>query len=100
LGGLPARASGIDRMVRAFTPWPSAFTQLRGRTIKIVSARTAHGASPVGPPGTITKAGDGLHVATGDGVLAVLSVQAQGKKAMDADQFAAGARLEAGAHFE
>jgi methionyl-tRNA formyltransferase len=90
----------IERMVRAFTPWPSAFTTLDGRTVKILAARGAGDARPEGPPGTIDAHGGGLRVATGHGVLDVLTVQAEGKKAMPAAAFAAGARLGSGARFE
>jgi len=90
----------IERMVRAFTPWPSAFTTLDGRTVKILAARGAGDARPEGPPGTIDVQGGGLRVATGHGVLQVLTVQAEGKKAMPAAAFATGARLGSGARFE
>jgi methionyl-tRNA formyltransferase len=87
-------------MVRAFTPWPSAFTALGGRTVKILATRVARDARPAGPPGTIAVDGGVLQVTTGDGVLEVVTVQAEGKKAMPAAAFAAGARLGAAARFE
>jgi len=90
----------IERMVRAFTPWPSAFTTLDGRTVKILAARGAGDARLEGPPGTIDVHGGGLRVATGHGVLEVLTVQAEGKKAIPAAAFSAGARLGSGARFE
>lgn len=93
-------AAAIERMVRAFTPWPSAFTTLGGRTVKILAARVASDARAEGPPGTIAVHGGGLLVATGGGVLEVVTVQADGKKAMPAAAFAAGARLGSGARFE
>ena len=93
-------AAAIERMVRAFTPWPSAFTTLGGRTVKILAARVASDARAEGPPGTIAVHGGGLLVTTGTGVLEVVTVQAEGKKAMPAAAFAAGARLGSGARFE
>jgi methionyl-tRNA formyltransferase len=93
-------AAAIERMVRAFTPWPSAFTALGGRTVKILATRVARDARPAGPPGTIAVDGGVLQVTTGDGVLEVVTVQAEGKKAMPAAAFAAGARLGAAARFE
>jgi methionyl-tRNA formyltransferase len=93
-------AAAIARMVRAFTPWPSAFTTLAGRTVKILAARVAADALPGGPPGTIAAHGSELQVATGNGVLAVTTVQAEGKQAMPSAAFAAGARLGSGARFE
>jgi methionyl-tRNA formyltransferase len=93
-------AAAIARMVRAFTPWPSAFTSLGVRSVKILAARVAPGGAVGGPPGTIAVAGDTLHVATGSGVLAITMVQPEGKRAMAAGAFAAGARLGAAAGFE
>jgi methionyl-tRNA formyltransferase len=92
-------AASIERMVRAFTPWPSAFTTLDGRTVKILAARIADPLRTDAAPGTIRLRGDELHVGTGRGVLAVTRLQAEGKKAMAAASFAAGARLGAAASF-
>jgi methionyl-tRNA formyltransferase len=93
-------AAAIERMVRAFTPWPSAFTTLGGRTVKILAARVASDGRADGIPGTIAVHGGMVRVATGSGVLELLAVQAEGKKAMPAAAFAAGARLSSGARFE
>ncbi|HEY2387726.1 MAG TPA: methionyl-tRNA formyltransferase [Candidatus Binatia bacterium] len=89
----------IARKVRAFAPWPSAFTRLDGRVFKILSARAA--AAPAGaPPGTVTALGETIRVATGDGALDLLVVQAEGKRALAAKAFIAGARLAAGTRFD
>jgi methionyl-tRNA formyltransferase len=91
----------IARRVRAFTPWPSAYTGFRGRTVKIVEARPARpGAGTAAPPGTITATGAVLTVATGAGALEVSRLQPEGKAAMSAAAFAAGARLARGDRFE
>ena len=92
-------AASVERMVRAFTPWPSAFTTLDGRTVKILAARIADPDGSDAAPGTVRLHGDELHVETGRGVLAVTRLQAEGKKAMAAAAFAAGARLGAAARF-
>lgn len=91
-------AAAIERMVRAFVPWPSAFTTLEGRTVKILAARVAD-APVAGEPGTIAVHGDTVRVATGGVALELVSVQAEGRKAMPAAAFAVGARLSAGARF-
>jgi methionyl-tRNA formyltransferase len=92
-------AATIARAVRAFTPWPSAFTTLAGRSLKIVAARVAS-AEAAGSPGTVTVTGGSVRVATGDGALELVTVQAEGKRALPASAFAAGARLGAGSRFE
>jgi methionyl-tRNA formyltransferase len=93
-------AAEIERGVRAFTPWPSAFTTLAGRTVKILAARVGDASRPTESPGTIVVHAGGLFVATGHGILDVMTVQAEGKKAMAAAAFASGARLGADARFE
>jgi len=91
-------AASIERTVRAFTPWPSAFTILGGRTVKILAARVGDDRATV-PPGTITVRDGALEVATGGGTLVVTTLQAEGKKAMPAAAFAAGARLATNGRF-
>ncbi len=96
-------APEIERRIRAFTPWPSAFTHWGGKRVKV------HGASPVAAdaadgteaPGTVVRAGtEGISVATGDGVLLLTELQMEGRKRMPADAFLRGAGLRAGMRFE
>jgi methionyl-tRNA formyltransferase len=93
-------AATIARMVRAFTPWPSTFTPLGGRTVKVLAAAALADERPTGTPGTITVARGRMMVATGAGVLGLTTVQPEGRKAMPASAFAAGARLGTDARFE
>lgn len=88
---LPAVA--IWRRVRAFNPWPGSYTRWRGRGLKIIEA------APLDGEGT-AKAGEvvalaeraGFGIGTGDGLLAVLTVQLEGKRAMPASEFLRGQR--------
>ena len=91
----------IARKVRAFSPWPSAFATLAGRTLKVLRARVASVvlANDVAP-GTVVALGDEIRVATGGGALDVVTVQAEGKRALDARAFIAGARLAVGARLD
>ena len=91
-------AATIARAVRAYTPWPSAYASLAGRTVKVLAARVAPDAAGAAP-GTIVGTSDGLMVATGSGTLELMTVQAEGKKALPAAAFLAGARLGTGARF-
>ncbi len=97
-------ASLIARRVRAFTPWPSAFALWRGKTIKILAARadnaTEAATAAAGEAGTISDVGATIHVRTGAGAIELLRVQPEGKTAMSAAAFAAGARLVAGDRFD
>lgn len=102
-------ADEIDRIVRGMNPWPSAFTYLEGRQVKIWKAKVpACGASEneEGPkdlalcrsnmtPGSIKVAdGDIIFVRTGDGWLRVDELQLEGKKRMGAAEFLRGRNLE------
>src|SRR5947207_11206376 len=89
-------AAVLARMVRAYTPWPGAYTHWRGKLLKIISAGAiAQSASPApATPGTVSVLQDAGHksllVATGDGSLVVTQLQLEGKKAMSAEEFLRG----------
>ena len=44
-------AAELDRLARAMTPWPGAFTQWNGETLKVLRARPTATDLPGGPPG-------------------------------------------------
>ena len=94
----------IERRVRAFTPWPSAFTWWQRKRIKVHAARlTQDGASGTGvqDSGTVMQAGaEGIRVATGDGVLLLTELQLEGRKRMPAEAFLRGSGLRQGMRFE
>ena len=84
----------IDRQVRAFNPWPIAETTLNGAQLRVWSA-VPEGASRSANSGTIVRADSaGIHVATGDGTLLLQQVQAAGRKAVSAAEFARTQQLE------
>jgi methionyl-tRNA formyltransferase len=100
-----------DRL-RAYTPWPGLSAELSGAPVKIVRARAVGegtipgAATPVPPPapGTVVAVvlatTDGaLHVACGDGVLALLELQRPGRRPLRAADFANGERIVVGARF-
>jgi methionyl-tRNA formyltransferase len=87
-------ADFIARQIRAYNPWPSAYTYWNGKLLKILAAHAlpSQAAASV-PPGTVETEKDGhrvLTVMTGNGVLAVQQLQLEGKKAMSADDFLRG----------
>lgn len=85
-------AADICNRLRGFQPWPGAYTQFRGRNLKIVSARPVK--EPISlTPGAVAIRGDRLLVGCGEGtVLELLQVQPEGKKAITARQFISGYR--------
>ena len=81
------------RQVRAYTPWPGSYTSWRGGLLKVVEAVPLP--APGGaPPGTSLRLPHGapapVGVATGQGVLGLVRVQPEGRRAMDAAEFLQG----------
>lgn len=86
----------IERMVRGLNPWPSAFTTLDGKTLKIWKAAVLDGGDSA-QAGCVTAAEkQRLVVQTGEGQLALLEVQLEGKKRMEAAAFLRGYPIEKG----
>lgn len=83
-----APAAAIGRAVRAFDPWPRAFTTLEAMTLLILKARALPEPGS-GEPGRVLgfRKGAGLLVKTGDGLLAVEALQLQARKPLDARAF-------------
>jgi methionyl-tRNA formyltransferase len=82
-------AEALARKVRAFNPWPAAYTFLDGQPFKIHRAHSAQGA---GAPGQ-RSIHEGLPaIATSDGLLVLDKVQPAGKQAMGGADFLHGAR--------
>jgi methionyl-tRNA formyltransferase len=79
----------IERHVRAMQPWPGAFTTLHGRRLKILSALHSP-LSTQSAPGTIAIHKNSVQVQCGEGLLELIEVQPEGKKAMPAADFAHG----------
>lgn len=93
-------AAAIERLIRGLNPWPSAYTCLHGKTLKIWEADVVDKEYGVAP-GTVAAAGkDGLTVQTGKGALALRSVQLEGKKRMDIPSFLRGYSVEEGTVLE
>ena len=83
-------AEEIDRRVRAFTPWPGAYTEWSGRLLKIYSGE-AKESNGQGNPGTVAWVGaETIEVKTGSGSFLIKEVQLEGKKRMVVRDFLSG----------
>ena len=81
-------AERIARAVRAFHPWPVAFTEFGDTTLRIHRAE-ALPAAAAAAPGTIVAAGSaGIDVAAGAGQLRLQEVQLAGRRTLPAAEFA------------
>ncbi len=85
-------AAELDRRVRAFTPWPGAFTTWRGRRLRVLRATPLPGWRGDAPPGTVIALVDGVAVAAGGGALRLEEMQLAGKRPMDVAPFIRGQR--------
>jgi methionyl-tRNA formyltransferase len=85
-------AAAIHNLVRGLQPWPLAWTLLGGRRVIIIRTRTVPDEAGTGRvPGSIVHvARDAFRLQTGSGLLDVLTVQPEGRRAMAARDFAAG----------
>ena len=95
-------AAEIDRHVRAFWPWPSTFSFLEMKRIKILKGSVLPDESyPGQKPGRIVAVQTaGIDVCCGDGLIyRIERLQPENKPAMPAHAFSAGARLQPGAAF-
>ncbi len=80
-------AAAIDRLVRAFIPWPGTFTYWNERLLKIHAGAPTDGRAA---PGEVLARGDSLAVGTGSGLYVPESLQLAGKKAVSAPEFIRG----------
>ena len=89
-------AESIERLIRGLNPWPSAYTFLKGKTLKLWAADVLD-EEYEGICGEIVEIGkDCIHVKTGTGTLLIRELQLEGKKRMDTATFLRGYQLEKG----
>ena len=80
----------IENLIRGLNPWPSAYTRLNGKTLKIWNALPEPGGEPQKAGCVYLVNKKELKIHTGDGVLSLLEVQLEGKKRMDIPSFLRG----------
>lgn len=74
----------INNMIRAFTPWPSAYTLFQNKKLKILEAEVGNANIP---PGKFHLNGKLLEVGTSDGVIIPKTVQLEGKNVTNISDF-------------
>ena len=87
-------AKELDCFVRGMNPWPSAYTLLAGKTLKLWKVRAVEESGKAGSVIEIGK--ESFTVACGEGAIEVLEVQLEGKKRMSAGDFLKGSTLNIG----
>ncbi|MFN7700735.1 MAG: methionyl-tRNA formyltransferase, partial [Deltaproteobacteria bacterium] len=90
-------AQAVHDRARGLHPWPGAETRLRGQRAKVHVTRVLEREGRHGAPGELVRLGDrGLEVACGEGLVAIVEAQLDGKKRVPASQLANGLRLAPG----
>jgi methionyl-tRNA formyltransferase len=80
----------IERLIRGLNPWPSAYTLLDGKTLKIWSADVLNDQTDGKQGEIVAVTKDSIIVKTGDGNLAIKELQLEGKKRMMVTDFLRG----------
>lgn len=92
-----ASASQIERMIRGFQPWPSAFSHINGKMIKLFKAEIIENIKSSDEPGTIIEINkESFTVKCGKDFLRILELQMEGKKRTTVKNFLSGNNLEKG----
>lgn len=86
----------IERLIRGLNPWPSAYSKLNHKTLKIWKAKVID-ENTSNQAGKIVGVGkEFLYIQTGKGILSILELQLEGKKRMLIEDFLRGVKLEEG----
>lgn len=88
-------AEKIEQLIRGLNPWPSAYTYLNGKSLKIWKAEVLEEMSEEQPGHVVKAEKDKLYIQTGKGILNVQELQLEGKKRMETDAFLRGYQIEA-----
>lgn len=89
-------AKTIECLIRGLDPWPSAYTRLGDKTLKIWKAGVIPEDSGAAPGCIVKVERDRILVQTGNGLLELFEVQLEGKKRMPVEAFLNGCTVEAG----
>src|SRR2546423_4974930 len=80
-------AEAIERKIRAYNPWPGAFTEFNERKLKVFATSIVN---LCGKPGEVLRKGSEFVIAASDRALSLNDVQLEGKRRMPAAEFLRG----------
>ncbi|MDF2820774.1 MAG: methionyl-tRNA formyltransferase [Clostridiales bacterium] len=83
----------IERLIRGLNPWPSAYTTIDGKTLKIWKADVIDKDYDAEPGTLVEVEKDLIIVQTGNKCLALIDLQLEGKKRMTVDSFLRGYKV-------
>lgn len=89
-------AKEIEQLIHGLNPWPSAYTFMKGKSLKLWTASVVYEEREA-VPGEIVEIGkEGILVKTGEGLLLIRELQLEGKKRMDTAAFLRGYTVDKG----
>ena len=80
-------AAQIERMIRAYNPWPGTYTAIDGEILKIIAVEPEIAKISKTKPGQLFLDGARLLIQCGQDALVILKLQLAGKKIMNAGEF-------------
>jgi methionyl-tRNA formyltransferase len=81
----------IERMIRAYTPWPGTYTTYQGQRLLVLRTEALPEWQGAGQPGqVIAPSEEQIAVVTGKGALLLLEIQQAGRNAMSPQAFIRG----------
>jgi methionyl-tRNA formyltransferase len=95
-------AAAISNRIRGLDPWPTAYTKLSNKRLRLFSPEVADKTlclcqDTITVPGTICRAdSNGLLITTGDGCLLIKEIQVEGSKRMSVDAYLSGRSIQSG----
>ena len=92
-------AEELERLVRGLNPWPSAYTFINGKILKVWKCKVSAEETDAAPGTVFLTDKEGIHAACGQGALILTEVQLEGKKRMDTEVFLRGYHIENGTCF-
>ena len=94
-------AARIHNLIRGLWPWPHAFAYANGARYILLRSAVDQSTTPAATaPGTVLEAaGDRLRLATGEGVIRIEEIQAEGRRPLAAREFLAGHGVSVGDRF-
>lgn len=92
-------AVSIKNLVRGLQPWPSAYTYLDGKLLKILEVSVSAGVKDEVCGSIIQSSEEGISVACGEGAVLVKRLQLEGKRPLTAAEFLRGRPLAKGTIF-
>ncbi len=77
----------LEREIRAFNPWPVAYTSWQQQNLRVWRAKALQEITNKSPRSIVRASKEGIDVATGEGVLRLLQLQLPGGKVLPVSDF-------------